>query len=578
MTKRILALILALAMCITVFAGCGKNPSADTPAANDPNSSAAPGEVAYEDLPTIDLLYTFEYKTDTDNIDNVVWKELSERLGVKVNVIFADTDKYNAMIASGQGYDMTMVIGAYMHDMSVGGSLMPLDDLVAQHGPNITKMIPNALEYSKEFLSDDSGALYWLPTQVEYSGSAVGDKEELYGRIRWDLYADMGYPETKSSDEYLQLLKDMMEKYPTNADGEKVYGMAVPSDFLRLAMNFPMAPWSGVIDFSATGGYRYEDMSYVCLYGEDGPFWDGIDFFHKAYQMGLLDPDSFIMNDAELTAKANDGRLLWVAFDWEFDEAQMAEGTGFMAIPASWHDHMSTEYKNVVDFGLPITGFAVNKNSDKAELCMKFLDYIYTEEGSNLILNGIEGVHYTVDANGKRAYTQEAIDLYNGNSDKTWEEAGLGTAVSLKFAGLSYKAIASDGQALMLTEDPSSFEGTLSAVQKDFCEYYGVDYPSQIFFEYADKYDLSSAATFDPYVKAYLPTSTDEISQIEAAIKAEAEDFIADLVMASDAEYEAKVAEAYARLEKLGLNTLIEYYETNWVTTMQLAEAAKAGN
>ena len=26
-------------------------------------------------------------------------------------------------------------------------------------------------------------------------------------------------------------------------------------------------------------------------------------------------------------------------------------------------------------------------------------------------------------------------------------------------------------------------------------------------------------------------------------------------------------------LEKLGLNTLIEYYETNWVTTMQLAEA-----
>lgn len=378
----------------------------------------------------------------------------------------------------------------------------------------------------------------------------------------------MGYPETNSMEEFVEMLADMQAANPTTAAGEKVYGVAIPSDKLMWSIQHPFTTWSGASAHQKTGYYNWEDMSYGNHFDEDGVFWDGIDFYHKAYQLGLLDPDSFTLTEADMKAKAGAGRLLFINANWQYDK--MAEGQGFSAIPVSWASSDATD----VNPSSPITfdyGFAINKNSKNVELCMNYLNLVLSEEGASLVYNGVEGKYYTVDDNGVRSLTEEGIALYN-DAD-AWKEAGLGTTGSSHFVGLARNAIGSDGKTMLLGLDSSMFSVTLTDIQKDFSEHYGVDYPGQAFSQNAAKNNLVQMSAIDGMVRNFLVTPTDEIDQLEAVVLSEAEGLIASLIMADDAKYEAMVADAKERLAKVGVTKIVEYYESNWQSAFEKAKA-----
>ena len=580
MKKRILSLLLVAAMATASLVGCGQEEKpANTESSKTTSESTVTKEsetkateveqkVAYEDLPTINVLYSHGYSNEGD--DNEIWRAVAEQIGAKVHFIGADADKYNAMIASGEGYDILMVKKAVVNDLIAGGNLVALDDLVAEKGQNIQENIPEMIQYCKEYVSDESGALYVLPAEASHSGLMAPGSSGTRGLIRWDLYADMGYPEINSMDDNLKVIADMQAKYPTTADGSKVYGMALPGDKAIFALLYPSTHWlgQGGASTSSVRAYDYETMEYINLYGEGGAFWTGIEYYHKAYLMGLLDPDSFTMTEADLKAKATDGKLLEITALYQ--AGTMADGQGFMELPRNWAGHDQSENAALPEVAVPSCWIGINKNSDKVDLCMDYLNFIFSEEGANLIYNGIEGKHYTVE-NGVRVMTAEAKELYKDST--AWAKAGLGNAEIGHFIGLSQMALASDGNSLLIALDDDNFKDTLTDIQKDYCEYYGVDYPAQILFEYAREYDIPNPDDIDNTVKAFLPTADDATKQLEAAVIAEAESLIAGLVMASEKDYEAKVAEAKKRLEKAGLSKIDEYYNANWQSAFDKASA-----
>lgn len=563
MKKRFLSLLLVAAMATAMMAGCGQETKSteagkvttESGATSETTATDEVKEVAYEDLPTINILFTH----GNDYEESANWQEVSKRVGAKLHFIGADTDKYNTMIASGEGYDIIMATKPNMPTLTVGGSLLALDDLVAEKGGNITKTIPQFLEYSKQMYSDASGALYWLPCGVKHNGKTTGGKDAAHGVIRWDLYAKMGYPETNSVDEFLEMLVDMQAANPTTATGEKVYGMAIASDKLMWSFMHPFTTWSGATVHQKSGAYRWEDMSYVNHFSEEGVFWDAVDFYHKAYKLGLLDPDSFALKEADLKARAGAGRLLFINTNAQTDK--MAEGQGFAAVPVNWACSDVALFGATSQFNFD-WGIAINKNSENVDLCMSYLNFIMSEEGANLIYNGIEGVNYSVDANGVRSLTEEGLALYNDS--EAWKEAGLGYVDSSHFVGLGRNALGSDGKAMLLGLDTSLFKTTLTDIQKDFCEHYGVDYPAQAFAKNAEKNNLPQASDAVGLLKSFLIAPTDEIDQLEAAVINEAEGLIASLVMADDAKYESMVADAKERLAKVGVTKIVEYYESNW--------------
>lgn len=558
MKKKLLSMLLALTMVTVTLVGCGDGQKVTTESSEAAKSS---GEeeviVKYEDLPTLNILFVHGYTYESD--DNEIWRAVAEKVGAKIHIIGADADKYNAMIASGDGYDILMAVQSNMATYASGGSLLALDELVEEMGSNIKETIPTFLEYSKSVYSDDSNALYWLPALISYNGSKVASKDAGHGLLRYDLYAELGYPEIDSVDDYLQVIADMQAAHPTTETGSKVYGMTIPSDKLAWSFTCPFLSWTGRSGWNSTASYSWEDMSYSNIYGEEGVFWDAIDFYHKAYQMGLLDPDSFTLTEADMKARAAEGRLLFVNASWQYDA--MPEGQGFEAIPVNWaaSDASLTMASSTITFDY---GMAINKDSENVELAMKYLDFVMSEEGANLIYNGFEDVHYTVDENGVRSLTEEGLAMYLDGT--AWAEAGLGTVENSHFVGLGRNEIASDGKTMWLGLDSTYFSNTLSDVQKEFCEHYGVDYPAQAFVQNAEENDLPLASDTDGMVKNFLPVADDEIIQLEAAVVSEAEGLIASLVMAGEAEYEAKVTAAKEQLAKVGVTKIDEFYNAHW--------------
>ena len=212
----------------------------------------------------------------------------------------------------------------------------------------------------------------------------------------------------------------------------------------------------------------------------------------------------------------------------------------------------------------------INKKSEYVDQCVKYLDFILSEEGANLIYNGVEGVHYTVDENGVRTMTAEAIELYKDQT--AWKEAGLGSSQLGHFVGIAKDSIASDGKAMFLALDSSMFVETLTDTQKDFCEYYGVEYPAQAHFKNAEENNLPQMSDIDGLAKDFFPALTDEVSRLQAAVIAEADALVADLVMCDESEFEAKLSEAKKTLAKAGVTELEKYFNENWETAIKEAE------
>lgn len=570
MKKRFLSLLLVASMATAMLVGCGQKEVATTETGKvsteaDTTSETTETEqkVAYEDLPTINILANHGYTYEGD--DNQVWRAVAEAVGAKIHIIGADTDKFNAMLASGDGYDIIWLSKKSLKDVATGGSLLALDDLI-KDCPNLSSFTEfNA--FSKENYSDDTGALYWLSAELKHNGKSAGGKDVAEGHIRWDLYKAMGYPEVNSVDEFLQMLVDMKEANPTNAAGEKVYGMTIPSDKLIMTFTYPFLGWNGKVGYQKTATYAWDDLSYENIFSEDGVFWDGVDFYHKAYQLGLLDPDAFTLTEADMKARATAGRLLFINRNYQVD-AGMAEGQGFSGIPFNGVAHNASEHSvsSRISFNY---GMGINKKSDKIDLCMKYLEFVASEEGANLILNGFEGVHYSVDANGVRSLTEEGLALYM--DQKAWGEAGLGTTEGGHFLILAKNAIASDGKAMLLGLDRTYFQATLTDIQKDFCEHYGVDYPAQAYFKVAEENNQPNPGMIDGMVRNYLPVPPSEITQLESAVESEAMNLVADLVMADEKDYEAKVKAAKATLAKVGVTKIDEWYNANWQSAFDKA-------
>ena len=580
MKKRLFALLMVAALVLSMLAGCSKPDDSKTTAGADDKTTAGADDktqsgddatteeqkVAYEDLPTINVVFSHGYSNEGD--DNKIWRAVAEAVGAKIHFIGADADKLNTMLVSGEGWDIYMSGSGKMKEIATGGSMLALDDLLKEQAPEVLENIAPFIKYSKESFSDDSGALYWLPAELKHLGKSVAGKDDTQALIRWDVYKSLGYPEVKNLDEYLDLIADMVKANPKNAAGETVYGMALTSDKLMAQLTSPFTLWQCQTVYKNTVAYNWKDMSYQNVYGEGGSFWAGIDFYHKAYQMGLLDPDSFAMKEEDMKAKATAGRLMFINNNWQ--AGPMENGQGFSGIPLSFTGNGCAESNasTVVSFNY---GAAINKKSKLVEECINFLQFGLSEEGANFIYNGIEGIHWTKDANGVRSLTAEGLALYKDS--KAWAEAGLGTTEVGHFIGLAKNAIGSDGKAMLLGLDSSIFKESLTDLQKEVAEHYKVDYPAQIFIKTARDNGFATQADIQGLVRTYLPTANDEIAQLEAAVVAEAESLAASLIMASDSEYDALVKAAKDRLAKVGVTKIDEYFKANWQSAFDKAAA-----
>ena len=429
--KKLVALLLSLALVLSLGA-CGGNGESSTSSEASPSSTTEESGAAAESgdesqaetaetgefqLPIVDEPTTLSYFVaddsnaaimTTDWNDNEFYQEMERRTGVHLEFEMVSSADYqtnfNLMIASGNLADMIYVGASYYAegvDAAIDdGYFLDLTDLVDEYMPNYEKIRTSDIQY--ELLSTtDSGR---LGAVYELRQSKQGPWLGLW--IRQDWLDDLGLDTPVTFDDYHEVL--------TAFKNEK--GATAP-----LILNFSgsdgeFGTMSGGLN--VLNSWQLDETGKVNF----GPYMDAwkeyVTIMHQWYTEGLIDPD-FMATD-ERTA----------------DMAKVVTGaSGLFAalytMPSVYEAASEDPNMNLAPVNPPVMNegdeghirlrdsytsgnTAISADSENWEVALRWLDYLYTEEGALLANYGVEGDTFEFDENGKPVFTDKILNNENG--------------------------------------------------------------------------------------------------------------------------------------------------------------------
>lgn len=429
--KKLVALLLSLALVLSLGA-CGGNGESSTSSEASPSSTTEESGAAAESgdesqaetaetgefqLPIVDEPTTLSYFVaddsnaaimTTDWNDNEFYQEMERRTGVHLEFEMVSSADYqtnfNLMIASGNLADMIYVGASYYAegvDAAIDdGYFLDLTDLVDEYMPNYEKIRTSDIQY--ELLSTtDSGR---LGAVYELRQSKQGPWLGLW--IRQDWLDDLGLDTPVTFDDYHEVL--------TAFKNEK--GATAP-----LILNFSgsdgeFGTMSGGLN--VLNSWQLDETGKVNF----GPYMDAwkeyVTIMHQWYTEGLIDPD-FMATD-ERTA----------------DMAKVVTGaSGLFAalytMPSVYEAASEDPNMNLAPVNPPVMNegdeghirlrdsytsgnTAISADSENWEVALRWLDYLYTDEGALLANYGVEGDTFEFNEDGEPEFTDKILANENG--------------------------------------------------------------------------------------------------------------------------------------------------------------------
>ena len=359
------------------------------------------------------ITYLFSAGNSPDE-NNPVLQALEERIGVRVVATMAATGDYaaklNTLIASRQLPDLFSVSGSDALSFKAEGMLAELNGLVTEYGRNLERELGSVYRQSPV----NTDGLYFL------SGAGAVYWENLCVRVDWLQKLNLEMPTDLDS------LYDVLHAFTfDDPDGNG------QNDTVGIVMTMTQTNQWDVL-FGAFGvpyakAYQTEDGT-VTTYMKAPGYLEAIDYLRKLYQAGVMDPEFATMPAMTAHERLWTGRCgvygfravgttnNWYPGRYTFEvPADPAEVFGYTDITGSHGDHGGTQaYRNAG------SGFVVASTAQHPEACVKFLDYMATPEGDELMYLGVEGLMYEwVDKeNGKYqrlgAFTDDALHRANG--------------------------------------------------------------------------------------------------------------------------------------------------------------------
>ena len=472
--KKLFATILAAAMLTGLLGGCGgTTPSAAdtgeksaaettdtvqdsapaaTPAAEQPEDASNLEESTVEEVPgemtqaqqleamqnlVIENPYTFPL-VDTDTTvtmwcdlipplfnampngmsDNMVLQELQKRTGITLDItstaITGAADAVSLQVASGDYPEIWSGFGSYYS----GGISEAIEQEIIldlaeykENFPSYFEILDNYPIYGKNAYTDDGnvGVLNGIWTNPVVDVGLM---------VRQDYLDELGLDTPKTLDDFYEALTAMKDKY-----GAYYYMNQDSSD----PVNSFAQCFDVVGNASSSSTYAYymakngEEVVFSPL--EDG-FKDYLETMAKWYSEGLIYTDFLSAPDAvpssDILLGGDIGVTYYNAASYTTLMSQVEEGSTFKLTPVEPPVNVETgepgHLGRLVDYVSP-KGYslstALEPGSEKFQAVCSMLDYLYTNEGSELMNYGMEDVTFTYDENGDHVWT----DLMVNNPD-----------------------------------------------------------------------------------------------------------------------------------------------------------------
>lgn len=444
----------------------------------------------FDDHVTLDVVaFVDDNEADGERSDPIS-KYIEENLNITLNlthVTEADwPTQLSAMMADGDLPDIFLLSDAtkQLPMLIKSNSALAINNYI-DYAPNTTadprgQMMITANEMKAN--SPDGNLYLWGLCKGSWDDGTIPTCGHY---IRWDLYSQLGYPELNSYDDLLDVLEKMVKTEPQTTDGQKTYGLGAwygaGQDWGEWVFTYGMAPQEGaalVLTSGRTLAVSTVDSKPINvnqLTDPDSYLWRAVEFYNKANQRGLLDPDSFTMSSDVYEENLKAGKYMFNVPGWMStsanNEFNKEEGNKkmFISLPSinsDAEDRFGNMYHGEREY-------VINAQTEYPERCVALLDFVSTYAFSRIAYNGLEGDQWKME-NGVPVPTDEYLA-----ADKSQDDFinATGAGVYHHFLGYGNGTIdPATGTAVDLYQfSEKALNNKMTDTMKDFLKHYGQD-------------------------------------------------------------------------------------------------------
>ncbi|MFC5650534.1 extracellular solute-binding protein [Paenibacillus solisilvae] len=305
------------------------------------------------------------------------------------------------------------------------GTIIPWDDLIEKYGPNIKKnLIEGYPDLYKTMIAPD-GKLYWMRSV------AGGPMSFLTPVVRTDWMEKAGITKVDTTDDFHNMLKKFQE-IDANGNGKKDEVFIDYQDgLLRLSESFGVKGLTSQAEGSFSLG---EDGKVVNAWVTDGTKqW--LAWVSQMYKEGLIDPQIFNLQPEDFVAKVNSNTMSAMQHAPYYGN-YLVQGMSDAGIKGA-------NYKGIMPLAGPdgkrsillnpiaLYGYyAITSTCKAPEAVVKYIDFIFSDEGQLILNNGVEGTDWVRKTDGT---IDNSMFLEKSKSDPLYKtKTGVGHSSLLK--------------------------------------------------------------------------------------------------------------------------------------------------
>jgi len=385
---KVMTYILSAVM-LLVCAGCGGNAGGRNAALELPE-----GEIAYPK--TLSVFVGGGYLVDNmkDYNEVLAFQLLEEKTGThlewETSIASGDGERFNLMIASGNYPDIiignwsTIGIEEYIED----GVIFDMSPYVKDVMPNFTKFTNEHPDFARAYVHD-GGKVFYTP----YIRKDIKLNIFTGPVIRTDWLKKLNLEVPTNSEELYNVLKAFKTQDP-NGNGK---ADEVPMTAVYNSTALSLDPLLHM--FGTTNNFYVEDGKVKFGIMEDG-FEEGLKYTAKLYSEGLIDPDYLVQERTASRSKITNN-ISGFAFEYqpsavmsamkEKDPAFKWEGIPVLKNQEGEKSSLMSAYANSV---YQPAAAAISTGCEEPFGAMKWLDFIYSDEGHMIMNFGREGDTY----------------------------------------------------------------------------------------------------------------------------------------------------------------------------------------
>lgn len=372
-------------------------------------TSCLPAFASAEDVKTLTGwgAWTFNDQTGlTSYSQQYAWQEVEKRLGIKVDwTTVSAKDKttlFSLLMASGELPDIVLDMEPiYYEEFGRMGALIPLNDYITpEKMPNLAALLKADPAVLASITSAD-GNIYFFPRIME---AATRYWNGLF--IREDYLQQVSKEVPTTPDEFKDALKAIQVG---------VEGCSAPLSVDKAGLKSLI--WAYGIGARGTGLSSTDD-AYVkegeVAYGPtDEKYREALKFLNSLYEEGLLNPDWNALESNQIrthivsgTAAACQGSFSGMLST--YNGLLEADGKGealtyVLPLKGPYGDQCWQGHHTAIDVGY---GLAITSACKDVDAAIQVVDYLYSDEGRELIYWGVEGVTFERNAENVRQFTE----------------------------------------------------------------------------------------------------------------------------------------------------------------------------